>query len=299
MGTIIELILIVVLIVCIVKYPHVRYAIKHPIKVTKTGCKDIYLYFAHKEYNVCHEYGKIQMLVAKGAQVFGCGKTLTAVAKINDIYRRYDGKEVWDDEKNEFVIQHIHIISNVELNGIPYYKWVGEQQFTQFEKFGFEKQDVTIFLLDEAGAVFNSRKFKENISMEFLTKLLQSRKNKMALYLTSQRFGFTDKILRETCSTVTACKKIWRFVILNEYDAYEAERCDNLALLEPLSSRVWFATNNDFALYDTSELVDKLKKIEEEGGFLTTEEILASRGDTVLDIDMVQNKLRKKYRKNK
>lgn len=299
MKTLIFIVIIFVLIISFIKYPHVRYTFRHPFKVISTGVKDIYLYFAHKEYNVCKEYGKIQMLVAKGSQVFGCGKTLTAVARINDIYNRYNNKKVWSEKDNCFVIQRIHIISNVELKGVPYYKWVGEVQFTEFEKFGFNEQDVTIFLLDEAGAVFNSRKFKENISMEFLTKLLQSRKNKMSLYLTSQRFGFTDKILRESCSTVTACKKIWRFVILNEYDAYEAERCDNLALLEPLSSRVWFATNKDYAMYDTSQLVEKLKKIEEEGGFLTTEEILASRGDTVLDVDMVQNHLRRKYRKNK
>ena len=299
MRDIIILIIIIFVIVQFVKHPHVRYTFRHPYKVIKTAFNDLYIYIKHKKYNECKEFGKIKMLTASGSQVFGCGKTLTAVARINQIYNRYNNKPVWSDEKGEFVIQHINVVSNVDLKGIPYYHWVGEQQFTQFERFGFEEQDVTIFLLDEAGAVFNSRKFKENISMEFLTKLLQSRKNKMSLYLTSQRFGFTDKILRESCSTVTACKKIWRFVILNEYDAYSVERCDNLQMIQPISSKVWFATNNDYALYDTSQLVEKLKKIEEEGGFLSTEEILATRGDNVVDVNLVQNKLRQRFRRRK
>ena len=297
MGDLFGLLIIILFVFALVKFPFLRYTLKHPIKVFKTAVYDARMYFKHKKYNECKEFGKIRMYCAKGTQVFGCGKTLTAVKDALDIYNKYDGLPVWDDEKQEFVTQHVHIVSNVELKTIPYYRWVGEKQFTEFEKFGFEQQDITIFILDEAGAEFNSRNFKNNISMEFLTKLLQSRKNKMSLFLTSQRFGFTDKILRETCDVVYACRKIWRFVMLFEYDAYEAERCDNYTMLNPLSVQVWFATNKDYNAYDTSQLVERFKQIEMEGGFLTTEEILATRGEDLANIDMVQNKLKKRYRR--
>ena len=109
---------------------------------------------------------------------------------------------MWDSDQEKFVVQKIHIISNVELYNVPYVKFTGVNQIIDIDKFGFDSQDITIYLLDESGAIFNSRNFRDNISTEFLTRLLQSRKNKCCLYMTSQRFQFTDKILREVCNMV-------------------------------------------------------------------------------------------------
>lgn len=268
--------------------PHFRYFLSHPVKVLKFAILDGINYFRHKEYNVCHEYGKIRMNVASGDQVFGCGKTLSLVKYAKHIYKKYDGLQVWDPEHKAFCTQHIHIISNVNLYGVPFIEWESEKQFTDLEAYGFPKQDITIFLLDEIGTIFNSRTFRNNISPEFLTKLLQSRKNKMCLYSTSQRFLFTDKILRESCSTVTTCRKFWRFITLSDYNAYDLENTNNPALLKPIRSTIWLATDDDYNSYDTEQLIEKLKKNKDD--VMGTEEILKSRGDSVIGMDNISQK---------
>ena len=237
------------------------------------------------------------MNVASGDQVFGCGKTLSLVKYAIHIYKKYDGLQVWDSEHNAFCTQHIHIISNVNLYGVPYIEWESEKQFTDLESYNFPKQDITIFLLDEIGTIFNSRTFRNNISPEFLTKLLQSRKNKMCLYSTSQRFLFTDKILRESCSTVTTCRKFWRFITLSDYNAYDLENTTNPALLKPVSSSIWLATDDDYNSYDTEQLIERLKKNKDD--ILSTEEILNTRGDSVAGMDNISQRHLKRIKQRK
>lgn len=256
--------------------------------VLKFAVKDIYYYFKHKKYNECHEFGKIRMNVAAGDQVFGCGKTLSLVKFARHIYKKYNGLQVWDSKAGKFCTQHIHIISNVNLYDIPYIEWESEEQFTNLEQYGFPDQDITIFLLDEIGTIFNSRTFRTNISPEFLTKLLQSRKNKMCLYSTSQRFLFTDKILRESCSTVTTCRKFWRFITLSDYNAYDLENTTNPALLKPIRSSIWLAKDEDYNSYDTEQLIEKLKRNKDD--IMSTDEILRTRGDSINGIDNISQK---------
>lgn len=278
-----------------INFPIIRYIVLHPFLVITQGVKDIYNYFRYKKYNNCTEYGRIRLNSAKGSQVFGCGKTLSLVRQAKYIYDRYNGLPVWSDKEKLFVIQKIHIISNVHLYDVPYIKWEGVNQFIDIDKMGFDEQDITIYLLDESGTIFNSRNFRDNISMEFLTRLLQSRKNKMCLYMTSQRFQFTDKILRESCSTVTTCKKIWRLIELSDYDAYEVENVTNVNMLRPVSVRYWLAKDKDYHSYDSYQLIEQLKKDNEEGNLLNTEEILATYGSSDGSV-LSSTHLKKKYR---
>lgn len=294
-----KLIVLFLVVFILFKFPFLRYVLFHPIKVSKNAIVDIYRYIRYKKYNNCNEYGLIRLNSAKTSQVFGCGKTLSLVRQARYIYNRYNNKKVWDEDSKKFVIQHIRIISNVNLYDVPYYRWVGESQFIDIDKLGFEKQDIIIYLLDEAGAIFNSRSFRKNISMEFLTRLLQSRKNKMALYMTSQRFQFTDKILRESCSYVTTCKKIWRIIELCDYDAYEVENVSNVSLLNPINRRYWLATDNDYHSYDSYQLIEQLKKDNESGNLLSTDEVLATYGDSTTDISMSTHLNKKKLKKMK
>lgn len=276
-------ILFVIFIILVFAIPELKYIVFHLPNTLYWFFKDVYYYFAHKNYNICPEFGKIRCNVASGSQVFGCGKTLSLVRYARLIYKRYDNLDVWSSEDNKLVKQHIHIISNVKLVDIPYIPFVSEEQFTHldeiFKSNNWGKMDIVIFLLDESGAIFNSRNFRTNISPEFLTKLLQSRKNKMALYMTSQRFQFQDKILRESMSLVTTCKKFWRIVTLRDYDAYEVENCTNTNMLKPVSTRIYLATDLDYYSYDTRELIDKLVKESKDGNnYLDTSEILLTRG---------------------
>ncbi len=291
---------LIIFVVCFLlwMFPLLRFIVLHPFLVFKNSIVDLYKYIRYKGYNTCHEYGLIRLNCAKNSQVFGCGKTLSLVRQAVYIFKKYDNKKVWDAERKKWDIQRIHIVSNVNLYDVPYIKWTGENQFINIDRMGFGANDITIFLLDESGTIFNSRNFRSNLSMEFLTRLLQSRKNKMCLYMTSQRFQFTDKILRESCSLVTTCRKIWRFIELTDYDAYEVENVTNVNMLQPVSKRYWLATDKDYHSYDSYQLIEQLKKDNSEGNLLSTQEILATYGDTSGNIDMSTH-LKKKYKVGK
>lgn len=257
------------------------------------GIKDIKNYFKHKEYNRCKEWGNIRLNCATSSQVFGCGKTLLLVIRAISIYKRYNDKWVWHEATNTFMKQKIHIISNVELCNIPYIKFVDVNQLIDIDRFEFGPEDVTIFLLDEVGTIFNSRNFRDNISTEFLTRLLQSRKNKVALYMTSQRFQFTDKILREVCNTVTCCRKWWRIVESKHFDAFELENALNPTLIKPKSTTYTFIFDKHYHSYNSYQLVEDLRKNYKPGQYLNTAEILQTYGDVVGGLDYVSNPSRK------
>lgn len=240
--------------------------------------KDLYGFFKYKKYNNFNNYGRILLYSGSGTQVFGSGKTLSMIRDVINIYKLYNNKQVYDFEKGCFVTQKIHIISNVELFDVPYIKFEGVNQFIDIDKFNFGSMDICIYVLDESGAIFNSRQFRDNISTEFLTKLLQSRKNKCALFMTSQRLQFTDKILREICSCVIACRKKWRIVFNYEYNPLDLEYALNPEIVKPLLRRIWFATDKVFKSYNTYQLVDKINKNYNPNDFLTTKEILDTYG---------------------
>lgn len=264
----------------------------------KWGFIDSINYFKHKEYNRCKEFGMIRLNCAFGNQVFGCGKTLMLVIRAISIYKQYNDKWVYDRENNIFVKQKIHIISNVELYGVPYIKFEDVNQLIDIDKFGFGENDITLFLLDESGALFNSRQFRDNISPEFLTRLLQSRKHKVALYMTSQRFQFTDKVLREVCNEVTMCRKWWRIVKTSNYSAYDLENAVNPTLLRPKSVYYRFIFDKDYNSYNSYQLVEQLRKDYKPNMYLNTEEILATYGDTPKGLDFVTSRNKSKSFKN-
>lgn len=266
-------------------------------KILKWLIKDSVKYFKHKEYNVCKEYGMIRLNTATSSQVFGCGKTLMLVIRAMSIYKQYNDKWVFDDKKGIFVKQHIHIISNVELFNVPYIKFESVSQLIDIDKLGFEDQDITIFLLDESGAIFNSRNYRDNISTEMLTRLLQSRKHKVALYMTSQRFQFTDKILREVCNDVTMCRKWWRIVRTARYDAFELENAMNPSLIKAKSVTYHFITDKQYHSYNSYQLVEDLRKKYEPGQYLDTSEILQTYGETVGGLEYVSRPSRKAKRR--
>lgn len=229
-----KILLIIIIVFLIVTHANqVIFFLTEP-KIIPYAIKDGVNYFRHKKYNECKEYGLIRLNCASGSSVFGSGKTLDIVTRAINIKKKYDNLTVWDSDKQKFITQHIHIISNVQLFGVEYIPFKDISQVIEIEKYNFGSMDVTIFILDESGAIFNSRDYKKNISPEFLTSLLQSRKNKIALYMTSQRFIFTDKILREVCSTVNQCRMFWRIVRISTYDAFELENAINDSLIKPL-----------------------------------------------------------------
>ena len=61
--------------------------------------------------------------------------------------------------------QHIHIVSNVSFSDIPYTPFVTSRQLMDVDQ---PREDITIFVMDEIGAIWNSRDFKTNISTNYL-----------------------------------------------------------------------------------------------------------------------------------
>lgn len=237
------------------------------------------------------------MYSGSGSQVFGSGKTLSMIRDVIGLYHRYNDKVVFDEDSKKFVIQRIHIISNVELYDIPYIKFESVNQFIDIDKYEFGPMDITIYLLDESGAIFNSREFRNNISTEFLTKLLQSRKHKCCMYMTSQRLQFTDKILREICSSVVACRKYWRIVCNYDYNPLDLEYALNPEMIKPIRKSYWLATDKTFKSYNTYQLVEKLRKNYDVNEYLNTEEILATYGGDSSSSINSSPRLKKRYRK--
>lgn len=260
------------------------------------GFRDIYFWFKHKKYNVFNGFGRIVLYSGCGSQVFGSGKTASMIHEVLSIYNKYNDLPVWSDDLQQFVSQKIHIISNVELYDVPYIKFESINQFVDLDKYGFSDQDVTIYLLDESGSIFNSREFRDNISTEFLRTLLQSRKNKVALYMTSQRLQFTDKILREICSVVVECRKTWRCIRCREFNALDLEYAINPEVVRPILTRYWFTRDQDFHAYNSFQLVEQIKKKYDPKDFLSTSEILETYGQSTSDLDAGSH-LKKKYKR--
>ncbi len=257
------------------------------------GILDIYRFFRYKKYNEFKDFGYVNSLCG----YFGSGKTLSGVKIIvEDIYKKYNGLKVWDKEQQQFVVQHIHIISNVPLDTIPYIPFASERQLIDFKEYHSSSMDITIFLLDEAGAIWNSRNFKSNISHELLTQILQCRKDKMAIYTTSQRFNFQDALIRQITYECSECLKAWRIQKLSYYNAYELENCNNPLLIKPKRVKYWFVKDKHYGLYNTNGLVEALVKKNEEGYFISNEEILSNIGVVQQDSTLV-TKAKRKLRK--
>lgn len=296
-----KLIFFLLIIVAFIFSMTFRFFVFHPFKVIYNLFNDLYDFIFHKKWNECKEFGKVIMFTAQDSQAFGCGKSLTMVKLCNDINNKYDNVDVWDYDSKSWVKQHIYFISNLELKDVNnYIAFTSKDQFKNVHKMNIGKHDVLFFVLDEAGIVFNSREYKTNLPTEFIQKLLQVRHYKIGFITNAQRFQMVDKVFREISNTVTTCKKKWRFIYLCEYDAYELENAVNPSLLAPKSRRLWFSTNSDYNSYDTNYNVDTLLEELDSGNIMTTDEILALRGDTRSDLDaVIKLKKRFKLRKNK
>lgn len=287
-----KLLLILAIIVFVLVYvPIIPFCIKHFYHIVTNGTVDIYKYFKHKEYNRCHFFGRIYMITAYRNKVFGSGKTLDMTMVARYVYNRYNGLPVWNEDKQTFVNQNIHLISNVELLDVPYTPFVSVEQMKNVEQ---DEDDITIFVFDEVGAIWNSRNYKDNISTELLKRLLQVRKNKIGILCTAQRFKFVDALLRQITGSLFCVNKTWRILSVREYDAVSFENCDNIDMIKPLSKSYKFVFNKDYAAYDTSALVDDLKKKD----MLTDAEILAAQGVIEPNIDFATG-IKKRYRKRK
>lgn len=271
------LFLILFFIFLLVRFVSFRLFFEKPFHSIFYSFTDLISYFVHHGWNYLST-GQIIAYIG----LFGQGKTLSAVHHVVRLYRRYDGLRVYDKFRNKWVIQRVHVISNVSLS-IPYENFISLSQIVQassrYHDFDLENDTLTciICLGDEFSVQMNSRNFKSNIDPTFLNTLLTCRHYHISLIYTAQRFSHVDALLRQVTSYVYDCHKYWRFMTHSIYDAWALENSTNPESVKPLSRFGWFVRNSDFEQYDTLACVGNLARSCAEGDMLSEEEILANQ----------------------
>lgn len=267
-------IIIIILVVILYFYSlFFRLLIHNPIKFLVYACKDFY--YQQKRYKHIPQKPFINCYVG----LFGQGKTLSAVHDCIEFYNTYNGKLVYDDRFNKFVIQEVLILSNVDLKTVPYKKLYSLQQLVEISKYRHildackNKRTITVALIDEASTQLNSRSFKTNFNPTTLNMLLCSRHALIhGFYLTSQRFAHMDALLRQVSQNVIECKKTWRVVKNIYFDAWEYENAVRPADCNVKYVSGFFARKEDFSAYDTLAVVDNLVKAAESGDMISDQE---------------------------
>lgn len=233
---------------------------------------DLFDYIRYKRWHECKSFGRIICYTG----LFGQGKTKECVRFITRQYDKYNGLMIYDSTIDKWVQQQIVVYSNVELT-IPYIKLSSLQQLVDCQNSEFGT--VNLFLIDEASVVFNSREFKSNLPTPALNTILTSRHHKIGVYLTAQRFGHMDALLRQVTSKVYECSyfKPLRIQRIKVFDAWEVENCSNLLLVKPLKVVYYYTTNEDYENYDTNAMVGDISRRCNTGDFYSDEEIILSR----------------------
>lgn len=278
-------------VVCFV-FPIARGLILHPFACVFYGIKDLATYIYDRRWNEC-EQGFIDLY----AGLFGQGKTLSATNRLIRDYKRYNGKLLRIDGKLQRV--KVNLLSNVELQGVPYTKFTSMQQLVDWQQYAQAPEhhnEWCIALIDEASSVLNSRSFKDNMNYFTINSLLTCRHSRMGLVLTSQRFGQVDKLCRDVCQKVIQCQKVWRILVHYIYDAYELENIANPLNIKPKFTRVIFCRDRMYGHYDTLALVEQIKKDAVDGKTRTDAEILAAIAPEATEYAVPENRIRKAFR---
>ena len=179
-------VLFIVGFILVMMFPLLRIILFHPFKSLFYPFVDLFRYLREKRFNL-YDGGLLNCYFAH----FGGGKTLSVTHYVIKLFKRYNNKKVWDRSQKKFVVQKVHVISNVRLNDIPFEELQSLSQVVccawKNKKIDVEQgtRTVVIVLLDEASSQLNSRNFKSNIDPDFLNTLITSRHFHMSLFYTS------------------------------------------------------------------------------------------------------------------
>ena len=104
------LFIILLFVFLLIRFVSFRLFFQKPFLSIFYSLKDFLSYFLHHGWN---NLSTGQIIAYIG--LFGQGKTLSAVHHVVRLYRRYDGLMVYDKFRKKWVIQRVHVISNVSL----------------------------------------------------------------------------------------------------------------------------------------------------------------------------------------
>lgn len=272
------IIFLVIFAVIVFRSASVRYTLTHLPQVIYYAFVDLRRYIKFKKWNDFTSYGRMDIYCAEPSMPFGSGKTLNMVSDAIKIYNQYNDVEVYDFENERWCNQYVHIISNIELFGVPFVRLESTSQIVDLVEMDDNMDPnlhIYLILIDELGRIFNNRDWKNNLPSDLLGAMFQQRKNKLLIKGTVQDFSLFDATLRKLSSVVYICRKQWRFLIRSTYSATDIERSGyNLEFVQPKGSFCGFATDKLYNSYNTNEVVSDLAKNVLEGKQLTNYEVL-------------------------
>lgn len=129
----------------------------------------------------------------------------------------------------------------------------------------------TIFIIDEAPTLFNSRNWK-NFPIEMFTALVQNRKHGKMFLLTAQEYDHSDKNFRDLTNWVVECYGVqdrWFYQYWFKKRDFKKvkDSADDEFVATKIRKRYSFVgTDYLRSRYDTYEIVRALKKASEQSG---------------------------------
>lgn len=261
--------------------------------------KDMFHKIKYRTFNNYPDDG--QILAFNG--LFGSGKTLSMVHYCREAYKKYNNKIVFDSELG-FVPQFIHIVSNVEIKGIPTLKLSSLEDIVLITKncrsheIENKCREVFIVAVDEAAVQMSSRNFrggvngKANFNMEFINSLMTCRHYHISFLYTSVRFGNVDAMLRQVTSFAYEVHRPFKWRIMSQYvyDAWDLENTSDKTKIKPIKKFAWFITDEDFECYDTLSVVESFRSDAESGNLLDDIDIMQLRNGITGDSEAVVHK---------
>lgn len=270
--------------------PPLRCLALHPFHTIYFACKDTYRYFRYCRWREYHGYGTLTMFNG----LFGAGKTLSSVVYARKIYKRYNGRKVFDFRDNKWKTQYINIVTNVHIQDVPY---IPLKTLSDIITITQHNDGVSIWLVavDEMSTQINSREYKTNFSTDLLNILLTCRHYRIQIIGSSQRFSHVDALVRQVTQNAIECRKFWRCIQWSIYDAWKIENTSDVTKIKPNRVRTIFVTDKDFNSYDTTACVESFKANVLAGNHLTDQEILDFQSQA--EENFVQVNMRRRFRK--
>lgn len=249
------------LLFCYFYFPLFRFLVGNWYLVLLNFITYLVNYKRYKLYNYPDYIGLIACYDAYGDEVFGSGKTLSAVDFVCWLYEQYNGQECYLEDCKQWVEWRVKVYSNIEILGVDYEPWTDMEQLARLVEVD-NTGILNVFLMDEAMAVLNSRNFKDNFDEDTVQSIVTSRHSNAVFIYTSQRFDGVDALLRKITQSVVHCSysSIFRLITRRYYSAYELENCLDPVRVRPLKKRFFLANDTMFKRYNTKEIVKKIAK---------------------------------------
>ena len=229
-----------------------------------------YFYYHIYDKLIYHYFHKNKEFYGWGIHLytgkFGQGKTSLMTIQAYKLCKKYP---------------QLHVVTNINLTNFPEHTRILPLNTAEDI---LNAPNNSLILIDEIGTLFNSRDFasgKNSVPKPVFQHLCQCRKKHLQIMATVQRFNLLDKQIRDISASVTTCKAHGKHPFSRELigitydiDEYEAYASNKMYVPRADYSTVVIQKDQYRQLYDTSQLIQGLLKME----YLSDEEILRNQG---------------------